>query len=521
MSDQSTSQKLRQKAISLLYLVFIALVFIYVPADFLDSINDTNRSLEKTSAELAQLKKDKFLMYEKSGVQFDIEGLQDSFKYKQISILTDSIYNQIEDVKEFLVEETGGYSKYGYPQKSKEFDVTDHLMLNTDRAQKLKKAIMAYRRDIGDFMSVDQKGILDSILIIKEQILSSKGKLVGWEEFYFKKAPLSVTQMMLSKFQTEIRLVEYLLLDRFERSLLEEVFVQADGISILENEQGDNRIIQLSPRMPNVSVKDSVIVDIVMDTTSDDGTDFSDIAATFKIGDKEEEAEVTKDGQIKFAAKQPGLYTVTAKGTNASAETSVAVFNPHPVINREELEALYIGIRNPLRIETENFDLNDLTITSSVGTVRRINDLYYIKPSQKGEVVIKATVKNGSQEMLVSSRKFYVRELPLPYALLSSLRGGEILSANLRSQRKLLVKSDIYETDNYYNVTRFALTRISSDGYTVNKLRDQNRTANFGASVMELVSKAERGDMYIFNEIEVVGASGERKELQALVFKVI
>ena len=33
-------------------------------------------------------------------------------------------------------------------------------------------------------------------------------------KFYFKKAPLSVTLMMLSKFQQELRLIEYLILDR-------------------------------------------------------------------------------------------------------------------------------------------------------------------------------------------------------------------------------------------------------------------------------------------------------------------
>lgn len=523
MSQQNASQKLRQKAISLLYLVFIALVFIYVPADFLDSINDTNRSLEKTSSELAELKKKKFLMYEKSGVQFDIQGMKDSFKYKQISLLTDSIYQEIEGVKVFLVEETGGYNKYGYPTKSKEFDVTDHLMLNTDRASNLKKSINAYRRDIGEFMTTEQRSILDSILIIKEQILSSKGQLVSWEEFYFKKAPLSVTQMMLSKFQTEIRLVEYLLLDKFERKLLQEVFVQAEGINIVQQDEGA-RIIQLEPTSPNVSIDDEIVVELVPDSTmlaENEENPFEDVTATIKVGSDVTEVEVNAQGEIVYRPDRSGVYTIQAQMENAIGETTVSVFNPHPVINREELEALYMGIRNPLRIETENFDLDDLTITSSAGTIRRINDLYYIKPSEKGEIVIKATVNDNGKETLLSTRKFYVRELPLPYALLNSMRGGEVLADNLKGQRRLLIKSDIYETDNYYNVTGFNLTRIANGSYGVNQLKERNRTANFGASVLELISNAKRGDLYVFNEIEVVGASGERMELQALVFKVI
>lgn len=522
MSGQKASQKLRQKAVSLLYLIFIAMVFIYVPADFLDSINDTNRSLEKTSSELAELKKKKFLMYEKSGVQFDIQGMKDSFKYKQISILTDSMCEEIENVKTFLVAETGGYNKYGYPTKSKEFDVTDHLMLNTDRATNLKKSILAYRRDISEYMSPEQQRILDSILIIKEQNLSSKGKLVSWEAFYFKKAPLSVTQMMLSKFQTEIRLVEYLLLDKFERKLLQEVLVQAEGIEIVETENEGSKIVQLNPRRSSVSISESIVVDVEQDSSVQEGENpYEGVTATYRVGDEETAVEVTPEGEIRFTPERAGVYTIQVASENSVGETSVSVFNPHPVINREELEALYLGIRNPLRIETENFDLDNLTISSSAGTIRRINDLYYIKPTQKGEILITATANQNGKETLLSTRTFYVRELPLPYALLSSMRGGEIMSDNLKNLRKLLVKSDVYETDNYYNVTGFNLTRISGAGYTVNRLKERNRTANFGASVMELVGQAQKGDMYIFNEIEVIGASGERKELQALVFKVI
>ena len=525
-AGSSSSQKLRQKAISLLYLLFIALVFIYVPADFLDSINDTNRSLEKTSKELSELKKNKFIMYEKSGFQFELGGLQDSFKYKKVSQLSDSLYNHIQDVKDFLVEETGGYNEYGYPRKSKEFDVTDHLMLNTGRAGNLKKAILDYRNDIKTYLEPQQKAILDSILVIKEQILSSKGKLVNWEQFYFKKAPLSVTQMMLSKFQSEVRLVEYLILDKYDRKFLESVFIQSNAIDLRvgqSDSSGSISIIELKPIERTVRAGSTIRVEI--DTTYEDLVEFDSLSATYRVnGGAEKVARIDKTQKvIEIPANDAGTYRIRVEDASdsQSGETVVTVLSSHPVINRKELEVLYIGIRNPLRIEIENFDLEDVELTSTSGTIRRINNLYYIKPDREGEITINATAQIDNEEQLVSTRVFYARELPLPYAILNSLRSGSILDVNMKEQRKLLIKSDIYETENYYNVTQFRLTRVSADGYTVNRIRDLNRTANFGASVLELVKEARKGDMYIFNEIEVVGANGERRKLQALVFNVI
>ncbi|MGB0431521.1 MAG: hypothetical protein ACPGLV_13690 [Bacteroidia bacterium] len=199
----------------------------------------------------------------------------------------------------------------------------------------------------------------------------------------------------------------------------------------------------------------------------------------------------------------------------------ISVFNPKPIINREDLEILYLGIRNPLRIESDNIDANSLSVNASMGQIRKINDLYYAKFDKTGEVTISVEAELDGSPVHVNSRTFFVKELPLPYATLNSMRSGEILEKNLRSQRKLYIESDLYETSDFYNVKQFRLTRISGDRYEVNQLPKANRTANFGPSVLEIVRKAQRGDLFVFDEIIVLGANGSEYELQALAFKVI
>ncbi|MFY0674975.1 MAG: hypothetical protein JXQ87_16360 [Bacteroidia bacterium] len=522
--ERSNSEELRQRAISLLYLLFIALVFIYVPSDFLDSINDTNRSFEKTAEELSQLKKSKFIMFEKTGFGVSFKNLTDSFKYRLISGVSDSAFNRIERLKDYLIDETGGLNKYGYPAKSKEFDLIDHLMLNSNRATNLKNWIIEYKKEIRPFLSEGQETILDSILVIKEEIQTSKGKLIPWEKFYFKKTPLSVTQMMLSKFQSEIRLVEYLVLDKYERDFLQDVFIKTGIAAPIKDDEGlaEGNSLILRKNKPFYRVGEEVEIQPVIEGVSSDSITPNNITANYKVGDLVKVAEVSENGTIKFTPTISGEYTVNAdfKG-QSSTSVGISVFNPKPVINREDLEVLYLGIRNPLRIETDNLNPNSLVVKSDLGQIRKINDLYYAKFDKKGEVTITVESNVDGKTIHVNSRKFYVKDLPLPFATLNSLRSGEILVDNMKKQRKLFIESDLYDTEDFYNVKQFRLTRISGDRFEVNQLPRVNRTANFGPSTIEMVNKADRGDLFVFDEIVVIGANGKEHELQALAFKVI
>ncbi|MBI3143646.1 MAG: hypothetical protein HYZ16_12545 [Bacteroidetes bacterium] len=520
----SNSQKLRQKAIGLLYLLFIALVFIYVPSDFLDSINETNRSLEKTSLELSGLKSGKFIMFEKEGFDLSINNLTDSFKYRFISQVSDTAYNRIARIKQFLINETGGYNEFGYPKKSKEFDITDHLMLNSNRATNLKKSILEFKNNIRPYLSDGQESILDSILVIKENVVASNGKAIAWEKFYFKKAPLSVTQMMLSKFQSEVRLIEYLILDKYERDFLHDIFIRS-GLAQAKKLDGDaseESNLVLKKAKPYFMVGEEVVLEPEIEGVERDAITSANLTAEYRVGDVVEQAQISTDGLIRFVPKVSGDYEVMATFEGKeSVNVAISVFNPKPIINREELEALFLDVRNPLRIEADNLDPASLEVSSTMGQIRKINDLYYIKFDKPGEVTIHVDATIDGKKVHINSRKFLVKELPIPYASLNSMRSGEILEAHMRLQRKLMVKSEVYETDNFYNVKEFRITRISGDGYEVNQLPAMNKTANFGPHAIEMVRKASKGDLFVFDEIVVVGANGKEHELQALAFKII
>ena len=105
MYYQSKGKELRQKAINLMYLIFLAFLFTYVPADFLDSVQTSGKSLDMLAKDAGKentasaiyflnlLKSDKGL-YEKTKSQFlaiedyslDVESQIENYKLGLISV---------------------------------------------------------------------------------------------------------------------------------------------------------------------------------------------------------------------------------------------------------------------------------------------------------------------------------------------------------------------------------------------------------------------------------------------------
>lgn len=521
-NEESSSKKLRQKAISLLYLLFIALVFIYVPSDFLDSINEANRSFEHTEDELKDLKKAKYQMFETPGVSIGMGNLVDSFKYKRISSLTDSLIGDIENLKNFLLERTGGLNKYGYPAKSKEFDVTDQLLLNTSRASDLKAAIENYKTSVRPYLLDAQKPLLDSLLPIKNRILNSKGNFISWEKFYFRKAPLSVTLMMLSKFQSEARMLEYLVLDRYQRDLMEAIFVRSglQNLAMADSSKSvssGQRLI-LKEMEPLVNLGQEVMVMAQLKGMPADSLRL--VRAFIQQGGNEIPLEIDSLGLIRFRPSEIGDYQISASYRNQDTlSVGVRVVSPKPIVRKKNMEVVYVGIRNPLRVSFTNMNVANINIEATRGRTRKVDSLYYLQVEREGPLKITVKGRVNGKEVVLHQKQFLAKKLPVPFGLLNGKRGGEMLDRVFKSQEKIEVKSDLFESEGHYFVKEFSLTRLSSDGLIINK-SPKNVGGTLNSTSKQIVKQAQKGDLYVFNNIIVVGSDGEKKDVPAMVFEI-
>lgn len=514
---EGNSKNLRQKAIGLLYLLFIALVFIYVPADFLDSINEATKSLETTSAELKNLKEQKFSMFENESTTIGIDQVVDSANYRNISHISDSTITYIEAVKKRLVDTTGGLNKFGYPAKSKEFDITDHLMLNTDEASNLKNILVRYRNEIRTYVTNEQESVLDSILQVKRELTSSQGNPISWEKFYFKKAPLSVTLMMLSKFQAEIRLIEYIILDKYERDFLQDFFVKS-GREVVGNPLPDSlQKFLINTTTDVVEPGEKIVSYIVSEEPLEDI--LPKLQAFAKSGDEMTSLTVDDRGFIEFTPTKPGNVTLTANVDGETTEVTVSVVPKRSEVTTKELEVLYAGIPNPLRINFANHNPNDLKISVNRGSIKKYDSLYYVQASTPGKLRVTVETQVNGRRTLLRNEMFQVKELPAPYASLGVKQGGTIPSQSMRIQNKLNVKSDLLEAGNHYSVKGFKLLRIPSSGI-VSRNEIANQGSGFSPAVKSELRLAQSGDIYVFSDIKAFGRDNREKDVAAMVFKV-
>lgn len=510
------SKQLRQKAISLLYLLFIALVFIYVPSDFLDSITETKRTFETTSAKLNALKEKKFYMFEQPGMTISRNQVIDSNSYYRISRVSDSTVDYIEEMKTMLLSETGGNNAYGYPAKSKEFDVTDRLMLNTDRATNLKAMLVAYRYEMRKVMSKPhQQNILDSIMLIKNEIISSKGKPIEWEKFHFKKSPLSVTLMMLSKFQSEIRLIEYLILDKYERDFLESYFVRSGIEQPLDDVLSDS--FQIFTSKDIVAPGEKIML---FPSSSEPLKDvLKNMRVQAKTRDGVEMVNVSPEGKIEYTPKKPGDVVFTAQYGNAKSTISIKVIPRKTNVRTKDYEILYAGIKNPLKINFSDYNQEDLNVEVNKGNITRYDSLYYVISQQTGLLELSISTVVEGEKVVLKTKRFNVKPLPLPYATLSGKNGGTLSSRAAQIQTRLNVNSDVFNDGQYYRIMGFSLMRMPTTGVVaINEIKNQGAT--FNTAVKREMELAQKGDLYIFSNIKAIGRDNIEKQVPSLVFKI-
>ena len=439
--ENNDRKELRNKMVSFMYLIFIVLAFLYIPADFIDTIRDINTSLEISSREMNEVKNYNLLLL-KAGLKADsIQGKQKtSIDFNRISILTDSVYKELESLRQHILNTSGGFNKYGYLNNAKDNQFTDEIMLEKGAAKEIRKMLSAYKTNLTKAGSSMDALFLDSIIPTQELIKTSTGKSEPWEKFYFHKMPLTVSLALIAKFQNDIRKVEFMAMDEY--------------------------LAELSK--------------------------------------KYELALLDKKRKPKEKEKKP-------------KENSLKLLDPEAYIRHNELNTLYININNPIKIYHPRIKGADITAEISKGKIYQKDSIYYARVNNVGIVNVNAFTTEGKK--LLASEKFMVKNLPDPSAFIADRKGGIISSKIFRIQKNIDVRNEMINNSEDYFVKSFSLIKISGD--SVIQKSKNNHGAFFNATTRELIDQAERGDLFIFDNIEVEVPGGSIQTVSSLVFTII
>ncbi|HET6243414.1 MAG: hypothetical protein H0V01_00780 [Bacteroidetes bacterium] len=441
MEDNNNSDRkaLRNKMVGFMYLIFIVLAFLYIPSDFIDTIRDVNTSFEKSSKEMNSMKNYNFLLI-KAGLKADstINNKIIAIDFKRISVLSDSICNQLEFIKQRVLDVSGGINKYGFLKNAKDNQFTDEIMLEQGVAKKIHTMLHNFKTHINNAGTSINPVLLDSILPTDEFVNTSTGKSQTWEKFYFYKMPLTVSIALIAKFQNDVKQIEFMAMEEYLFNLKE------------------NYELTLIPK-----------------------------------NKKTEE--------------------------NKTLKNNPKILDPEAYIKNPGFNILYVDVDNPLKIYHPGFGNSDIIAEVSKGEIFKKDSLFYLRVNNEGIVVVTAFSKENKK--LLAKQEFLVKNLPEPSAFIAERKGGNISSKIFKLQKHIEVQNEISDNKDGYMVKNFSLIRISASS-EMQKSKN-NHGSFFNSSTRDLIDGAQRGDIFIFDNIEVEIPGGSIKKVSSIVFTVI
>lgn len=504
----------RQKMINLMYLVFIAMIALNVPAEVLDgfdlvengleqTIQSTESQNQQTLRRLTDINEDN---PEKAGEFFN--------KANDFVKQSDELFNYIQDLKVRIVTESDGSDGdvNNIKRKDKLGPASTVMLDGPDKeGKKLKQAIDSFRELAMSLVSNEHKkeGLEKRLNTDtpKKGILNNK----SWEEIYFEQMPTSPAITLLTKMQSDVRAAQY--------EVLADLYDNIDA--------GDYRVnlleAQVIPRSEFVmegSPYQGRVVLSAIDTTK---------RPTFSI------PGIQENGDFSINAGSAGLNKVFSgvlKLDTPEGQLEYPFRSEYHVVPRMstiqvmDANVLYAGEPNRLTISVPGASNEQLEARATNGTISKSGEHWIATPSTPG-TNMKISVYNKRTNSLVSEQEFRVRILPdpTPYFefpdangnLKRFKSGGRISKTQFQNVGTIGAAIDDGLIDRQFTVLRFSVVIYDAMGNRISEVAMGNQITEKQKS---LIRQLGRGKSFYISDVKARGRDGVERELTTLEVKL-
>lgn len=208
---------------------------------------------------------------------------------------------------------------------------------------------------------------------------------------------------------------------------------------------------------------------------------------------------------------------------SSEAEVEIAEDEAYPIglyIESNDGEGayyVYAGEYNAIRMSVpEDMYASDIELSTTAGTIERSKDdstlfiLFVKEPNISIEIVASNKV-NNAQGLLYTE----TTELPVPKVGLKGIDIDEVKAEEFKKQGQLVLLYD----ENLLSLCKcnaFTLIHINNEG---KKSIVNNESEVFNSETKGIISRAVKGDIYIFNDIKVnCAAYAQDKKTNSLVY---
>ena len=535
----------RQKMINMMYLVFIAMLALNISKEVLGTLGILSEDMEKSTAELKSSIDDLY-------TTIDLNSNQDYYKIPSEELpklrdLTDNYWSYIQMLKDSLISLDKNNYLTNVSVKNEDGEKTEVTMVdyqimdksvdldelffkgdgNSEKGAEFVSYFSSFKTNVtavlDSIISRDERTIksnysfasaisnLESRFNYSEDVLNSDGNYQPWLEYNYQGFPLIASLSKFTKIQSDIRAVEYEILNSLTSKTKDRKLSLDNTDTLLETTQ--------SAYYTNSTVDAAVVVGRTDSSFKPDVVDLKIDGVDLK----ESEFSIV-NGKIVLDKRfsTPGIKNITGFLIfKADGEIdSLGVDQKFYVINKPNdaivsplnMQVFYIGLRNEIKVAFPGIaDLSSIRVNGKNGSILKNGSRYFAAPNagvSSMDVIVSGRANN---ETLTSVLNFRVEDAPPGRGSIFERVGGKDI--NYINSSKISKDALLYGTvrgekppgflyDYDINVETFQITVGNLPTRTVqgNKIQNSNeamrdiRGANRGSSVTLTVLKATKID---------------------------
>lgn len=535
MSAANCPETPRQKMISMMYLVYTALLALNVSVEILNGYSLVDGSLRK-SIQIADARninmKDKF---ESLAAQNPAKTKEWKAKADLLGAKSDSLYNYINDIKRYIIVLIDGEEANIDPKKDNYLQVSEEKRGNLDITgtvgvgevafscegktikpvgKDLRLAVQSYRDFVKGLVTDSAKAKSIEETFATPEGRGHDGERILWENSVFEGMPAVATLTMLSKVQNDIR--------NTEAEIYQYLINQIDA--------GDFRVNKIEalviPDSKYLIKGSKYHAQIVLAAT--------DSTRPLEI---EINGKPIVNGVYEFNAGSTGKfdYKGAIKMKKPSGEEVVYNFNsdyivgePSATISADMMNVFYAGIKNPLSVSVPGVASRDVSIDISNAKQAQTAKGWDVTPIKVGtNAVVTVYAMMAGKKTQIAKKEFRVKPLPPPLAKIEytnaqgvkeKYKGGTAIAKNLLiTANRIIAELDDADLDVKYKVLSFSLNSFDSMG---NTMVDMATGSELTAKQKQVFGKLTKGKTVYVSNVKAKGPDGVERTLPPVEVKI-
>lgn len=497
----------RQRMISILYLVLLALLALNVPDTILDAFKNINNSLETSRSNVNTAVQQLFSAFESTKLKEEPARAKPIYdKAKKAQSIIGELNTYINALKEDFTKQGGGIDpEKGDLVKRENEDISPNLMINEKKGTVLKDKINETRAKLLALLSPEEQKSVSFSLEAKDPEKSVNGKR-SWEEVNFGSGtPLTAAMTILTKIQTDAQNAESdvvkLILGKMDQAVVNLDKFAAVAVA------PTSYLVQGQPYQAEVFLTAS-------DSKSQPAISVNGSPLQIVDGKGVYHVSTSKEGIFSWTGVIQVKQTDGSMKEYRTATQTYQVARPSAVVSPDKMNVLYIGVDNPLSVSAAGTPTDKVKVSMTGGSLSGSGGKYIARVSSPGtaRVSISAEVAPGKMQTL-STTEFRVKRIPDPIAKFAGKTGGSMATVALKAQNAIFAKLDNFDFDANFKVTKFTMIIAKPRADAIVLSASGNQLSSSMASALNGITPGTR---VIFDNIVAVGPDGTSRQLNAV-----